>query len=155
MNWQTVDFTKLLKMVSTEIPLKPIRRSFLVALMKPLAKIQSNVLYKMQHDSKVISLEKMLNEYFNVAGYDIQNHQASKKIFISDAPKMNRNYLFLPEENKPVYLGTMYLGAINAVTYTFIVNIPDSYPFVEQKVRAEIDFYRLAGKRYIIQTYTL
>ena len=100
-------------------------------------------------------LEKMLNEYFNVPGYNNQNHENTKIVFIDDAPKPPIKYIYLNQEIPPkeyLYLGTKYLTG-NEDYFDFIVHIPSSYVFVEAKLRAMIDYYKLAGKKYRIELF--
>jgi hypothetical protein len=100
-------------------------------------------------------LEKMLNEYFNVPGYNNQNHENTKVVFIDDAPKPPTKYIYLNQEIPPkeyLYLGTKYLTG-NEDYFDFIVHIPSSYVFIEAKLRAMIDYYKLAGKKYRIELF--
>lgn len=155
MIWQTVNFSKLVQLLLPTFLQRVLMLTFLRVLIKPLDVIYGNILYKMQHNSQVINLEKMLNEYFQVVGYDHQDHENTKTVFISDAEQAQRYYLYQPEEEQPLYIGLIYVGGAVNVNYRFIVNIPTAYSFVEQKLRAEIDYYKLAGKKYLIQTYEL
>lgn len=153
MTWLTIDFIKLLFMALTELPLKPRKFAFFSALVKPLTVIQIDTLYKMQHDSAVISLEKMLNEYFDVATYNANSHITTRQVIIVDAPKTAQNYIYQTAENHAIYLGTKYLNSSAALSYQFIVKIPEAFEFDEILLRERIDYYKLAGKQYIIQTY--
>lgn len=153
MIWRKIDFNGLVIDMLPNLFRHTVTIEFYKSCVKPLIQIYEETLYKMQHDSRVIYLEKMLNEHFAVPGYNPLAHNATKKVFISDAPRISRNYIYLPEENTPLYLGTVYLGSTPAVNYKFIVNIPADYDFSESKLRPKIDYYKLAGKKYIIQTY--
>lgn len=153
MIWQTINFNTLGQMLLPTFLRKLKIIAYLNSVFTPLNSVYEETLYKMQHNSQVIYLEKMLNEYFDVPGYDTQNHQATKTVYISDAPQSEVVYIYQTLENQPLYLDTVYLGAAVTIAYKFIVNIPEAYSFVEAKLRAIIDFYKLAGKRYIIQTY--
>ena len=155
MIWQTIDFKKLADHLLLGFLRKLDFQGLINSLLFSLNLIYEDNLYKMQHNSQVINLEKMLNEYFQVVGYDHQDHENTKTVFISDAEQAERYYLYQPDEEQPLYIGLIYVGGIVNVNYRFIVNIPNSYVFVEQKLRAEIDYYKLAGKKYIIQTYEL
>lgn len=155
MTWQTISFNTLIELLLPSFLRKSRIVAILQSVVKPVDSLYQDTLYKMQHNSQVIYLEKMLNEYFEVSGYSAGNHELSKTVFISDAPPVDRNYIFQPAEVQPVYLDSIYLNGTPAVNYKFIVNIPDTYVFVEAKLRAVIDFYKLAGKKYIIETYTL
>lgn len=136
---------------------------FLGAIVAPLQLIHEETLYKMQHDGRKIYLEKVLNEKFEVAGYDHQDHEATKKIYIEDIPETAKLYIHLDLESEVEFMedadsdDDLFLDADaeNVVSYSFIVFVPDSYGLNQLKVRALVDSYRYIGKKYIIQTYTL
>lgn len=151
--WKTIDFLEFFESLLPSFLRKNVELQLMFSFAKPLIDIYEETLYKMQHDSRVINLEKMLNEYFEVPDYSPMNHNNSKTIFISDAPVQPRKYIFQAEENQPMYLGTIFLGNESPVNYKFIVNIPEDYVFIEANLRALINYYKLAGKKYIIQTY--
>lgn len=151
--WQTINFYEIFESLLPTFLRKKIFLHIMSACAKPLVEIYEETLYKMQHDSRVINLEKMLNEHFSVLDYSPQSHNATKKVFISNAPEQPKKYIFQPQENEPMYLDTVYLGEENPINYKFIVNVPAAYVFSEPNLRAKIDYYKLAGKKYIIQTY--
>lgn len=151
--WSTINFLELIERLLPTFLRKKVYLIILASCVRPLTEIYEETLYKMQHDSRVINLEKMLNEYFEVPNYSPMNHNGSKKIYISDAPVPDSKYIFQVLENQPMYLGPVYLGNENPVNYKFIVNIPETYVFVEANLRKLINYYKLAGKKYIIQTY--
>ena len=128
--------------------------AFLGVFAKPLQTLADTTLYQMQHDSTVIYLEKVLNEYLQIATYNPLSHLATRQVYIEDAPQAIKNYIYQPEENSPVYLGTVYLDReVDLDQYHFIIKIPVSISFNEARLRAIVDFYKLAGKRYLIETY--
>ena len=154
MIWQTVDFNILIEDLSPTFLRKPAQLALLQSVVKPVDTLYKDTLYKMQHNSQVIYLEKMLNEWFNVSGYSSANHEATKTVFITDAPASVKVYYYQESENLPLYHGTVY-DSSQLVLHDFIINIPDTYVFVEAKLRAVVDYYKLAGKKYVIETYTL
>jgi hypothetical protein len=161
------------------------QKAFLTAVIAPLNSLYRDTLYKMQHTCQVIYLEKMLNEHYTVVGYDPTNHEATKLIYIEDAPRPPYKYIYLQEEiefqGKPyLYLnsgvGNPNTDLINNVTdefgdevpnwFTsggivyltgdtiyndFVVYVPINLTFDEIKMRALIDYYKLAGKKYTIE----
>lgn len=153
MRWQTIDFNELIRLTSLADFLSGTPTIFVKAMVKPLIPLYNQTLYKMQHNSQVIYLEKMLNEYFEVATYDPNSHVATRKVFIANAPRAPKTYIFQPEENRPVYLGTEYLDRETTRTHQFIVKIPVAFQYDEILLREQIDFYKLASKEYIIETY--
>lgn len=152
MIWRLVKFDRLNKLLLPTFFRKVRILSFLNAIAKAFQALADKILYEMQHDSRVIYLEKMLNEYFEVSEYNPMSHIATRQIYIVDAPQLAKAYVYQPAENSPLYLGTAYLDR-NTIGYQFIVKIPVAITFDELKVRAKIDFYKLAGKQYIIETY--
>lgn len=128
--------------------------AFLGAFAKPLQTLADTTLYQMQHDSRVIYLEKLLNEYLQVSTYNPNSHIATRQVYIVDAPQATKNYIYQTEENSPAYLGTVYLDReVAQDQYQFIIKIPASISFNEARLRALVDFYKLSGKRYLIETY--
>ena len=128
--------------------------AFLGTFAKPLQTLADTTLYQMQHDSTVIYLEKVLNEYLQIATYNASSHIATRQVYIEDAPQAPKNYIYQPEESNPVYLGNVYLDReVAQDQYQFIIKIPASISFNEARLRALVDFYKLSGKRYLIETY--
>ncbi len=130
--------------------------AWLQACIEPLIYLQDATLYKMQHSGQVIYLEKVLNEWFNIEGYNPDLHRESKKVFITDAFVAKRTYIYQTHEQKPVYLGKTYLYNENDLTaeyYDFIVNIPKELTYAENEIKALINYYKLAGKKYKIERY--
>lgn len=128
--------------------------AFYAAFAKPLQTLADTTLYQMQHDGTVIYLEKVLNEYLEISTYNPNSHIATRQVYIEDAPQATKNYIYQTEENSPVYLGTVYLDReVAQDQYQFIIKIPASITFNEARLRALVDFYKLSGKRYLIETY--
>lgn len=155
MNWAQINFNRLIQMFLPINLRQPNQTAFLNSLIKPLNILYADTLYKMQHTCQVMYLEKMLNEYFSVVGYDSQNHEATKVIFIDDAPKPPTKYIYLSQEIPPkdyLYLGKQYLTG-ETDHLDFIIHIPSSFVFVEDILKAIIDYYKLAGKKYKIEIF--
>ncbi|KGO89731.1 hypothetical protein Q764_05920 [Flavobacterium suncheonense GH29-5 = DSM 17707] len=138
--------------------------ALLRSFVTPLVKLHDDTLYKIQHDGRTIYLEKLLNEYYQVTGYDTQNHEATKLIYIDDLPDVEKLYIYQNEETEVSFLeddgddneDDVFLDADNEsyVSYSWIIFMPDTISFEEIKLRALVDSYRYAGKKYTIQTYT-
>ena len=163
MMWQTIDVNVLMQqLLPVEWRAEP-TLSLLQSFTKPLQELADKTLYQMQHDGRVIYLEKMLNEYFEVAGYDKNNHVATRKIYIQNAPQRERDYIYLSEEPETMWLFEEedieaeelieYIDVGAPTTHHFIIMIPTTIAFDEPTLRPIIDFYVLAGKKYIIETY--
>nr|WP_314784519.1 hypothetical protein [uncultured Capnocytophaga sp.] len=112
---------------------------------------------KLGLNGQVCYLRKALNDAFDIE---------QRRIRIWDGNQYKGQYLYTEGEQKPKFLGTMYLH--REVDYSdtgvdFIVKIPleiweakkistseiGKYRFFE--IEALIDFYKLASKRYIIE----
>lgn len=164
MPWFTLDFNKH---VDHNTPSKVSLFNEMILILKcvlePLKKIQENALYRMRHDGTTISLEKLLNDYFDVENYDPTNHDATKTVYIDDED--NADFLFIHQdpESDVVFLedadgpDDLFLDneSEGALTLKFKIFIPDTYTFNESKLRDFIDSYRYIGTTYTIETYTL
>lgn len=154
MRWHKYDINRL---ISQLLPIHLRRLNlflFLSALLSPLAKLMNDIRYKMQHDCRVIYLEKMLNEIFEMPGYDPNQHEETKIIYIGPGNIPDELYIYLDTEpNEPAWLGGVYLLTIQEQLedyYDFCVIVPQGYDVSENKLRRWVDFYKLAGKKYII-----
>ena len=162
--WQNIDFDKLVGLLAPTILRRAKKLAFLRILVAPLKRIhydfsqkrnaRNGDLYRLGHNGQVYYLRKMLNDNFD-------NEQ--RRIRILEGNKFRRKYIYTRGENKPVYLGKMYLRGRSDYADTgvdFIVSLPKD---VWQRHRTEqnnserfytieafIDFYKLAGKRYKI-----
>lgn len=157
--WNSIDFIKLIK-ISLRIKLRKVRMiAFLSALMTPVQKLHDETLYTMQHDGRKIYLEKVLNDYFQVDGYNPSDHEITKTVYIGNNPRPGETFIYQPEENNPLFLEPnevfLYQENESLLEFSFTVFIPDTYIFNEPTIRALIDKYRFVGKLYNIQTYTL
>ena len=161
--WNKADFTKLNRLTVSSFFRKVRILAFLDAMIAPLIKIQNETLYTMQHDGRKIYLEKVLNDYYQIVGYNPSTHDSTKKIYIENAAQLPEVFVFQPLENSPVFLGdstnsnevflTQEDESLNA--FSFTIFIPDTITFDEQDLRAVIDKYAYIGKLYNIETYTI
>lgn len=127
---------------------------------------RNSIRYKLRHSGHKIYLEKVLNEYYSIVGFDPTNHQATKQIYIGAGEDKSPMYLYQEIEQQPVHIYTQnevdvdaskaqYLYTqqeLDAVYADFIVWVPVSLSFIEAEVRAVIDYY-LDIKIYKIKTY--
>ncbi|MDO5106591.1 hypothetical protein, partial [Capnocytophaga sp.] len=141
--------------------------AFLRLLITPLKRIhydfsqkrnnQNGDLYRLKHNGQVCYLRKVLNDNFD---------KEQRRIKIIDGNQFKAKYIYTEGEQKPVYLGTMYLNRDVDYAETgvdFIVKIPlevwkrqktETNQIGELRfyaIEALIDYYKLAGKRYIIE----
>lgn len=104
-------------------------------------------LYNLMHDSRVFSLEAMLNDRFD---------SVERRIYIDDGFAFDRIYIFQPDENKPLYLGSVPLhneGDYADTGVDFIVNVPEAITLSNQdliEMEAKVKYYKLASKRFLI-----
>jgi hypothetical protein len=114
-------------------------------------------LYALAHTSQVVYMEAALNDTFD---------PVNRGIYIADGPFKDPLYTYLVPESKPLWVGL--ISEIGTTIYTnpevlytdsettllgvsFIVMVPIAVTFDLERMRAMIDFYRLAGRnRYDI-----
>ena len=88
-------------------------------------------------------MESALNDEFDPEG---------RQITIDEPDYYLGKYIYTSGENKPRYLGTMYINTsdeLNGTGPDFYVNMHGVVANIYD-VRALVDFYRLAGPRYAI-----
>lgn len=103
----------------------------------------SNI-YKLAHNSQICYLRGALNDRFD---------NVLRRIRIDDGNSFRRNYIYTDAEEKPKFLGTIYIydDADYADTgVDFIVVLPLGLSYNIYEMKALIDFYRMASKRYKI-----
>jgi len=107
--------------------------------------------YQLLITPQVCYLEKLLNDKYD---YTL------RRIRIGDPVYYDPIYIFIESEAKPVYLpivneqSPLWLytdGETGLIKDDFIVFVPLALSFDEKEMRAVIDSYRLAGKKYKIE----
>jgi len=103
-------------------------------------------LYRIEHTFQVCYMRGALNDKFD---------PTERRIYIDGTGgEASRTYIATPPEQRPVYLGTVYIGTADESADSgvdFFVYVPREIMQEQSfEVRAEIDFYRLGGKRYLI-----
>lgn len=153
--WFSLDLNKLVILLLPTF----FRRARLVAwlqvLASPLATLHqtwyvnrlSNI-YKLNHNGQVCYLRKALNDAFD---------PTDRRIYITDGNKYQRQYIYTNIEQQPKYLGKMSLRqasdyADTGVDFRVIVPIGFDLQANIYQLKALVDFYKLAGKRYKIET---
>ncbi|WP_461632732.1 hypothetical protein [Labilibaculum euxinus] len=124
--------------------------AFLRAMATPVASLRYRFivkrtadLYKLNHNSQVCYLRAALNDNFDVE---------ERRIRIIDGNQYNRNYIYTRGEEKPEFIGAIFLRDRADYADTgvdFIVEVPEGI-YDQYRMQALIDFYRLASKRYKI-----
>lgn len=151
--WYKVDFNRLAVLLLPTFLRKPILMGYLQALLAPIDSLyyswsifRNDNLYKVQHTGQICYLRKVLNDKLDVS---------QRRIYIGDGNRFKRQYLYTTGENKPKYLGTLFLHQNSDYADTgvdFIVFAPqeiiNTLPY---ELKALIEFYKAGGKRYKIE----
>lgn len=152
--WYNLNVKKLGILLLPTFLRKPIPIAYLDVLLHPLSKIydrwlifREENLYKMQHNGQLCYLRKALNDKLD---------PSERRIYIGDGNKFLRQYIYTSGENKTRYLGkiTLFQSLDYADTGAdFIVFAPQEIIDSEiDQLKALIDFYKSAGKRYKIES---
>ena len=132
-----------------------LRKARLVAwlqiLIAPLEQLQysfnqkrNSDLVTLTHNGQRCYLRKILNDTFD---------QGLRRIRIEDMTHFNAVYIYTEAENQPVYLEEKYLytsGEMQVNGVNFSVYIPNELQAREVEIKALIEAYKIASKRYII-----
>lgn len=103
-------------------------------------------IYKLAHNSQKCYLRAALNDTFDVE---------QRRIRIDDGNSYKRKYIYTDAEEKPRFLGTIYLyddADYEDTGVDFLVIVPAGLDYSSVRMKALIDFYKLASKRYKIVT---
>lgn len=148
--WYSVNFRRLAVLLTPPF-LRDKVLYFVYAVFKPLQELhdvwlhnRASNLYKINHNSQVCYLRAALNDAFD---YDL------RRINIIAGNKYKKKYIYTRAEQKPVYLGVLYVHSRDDYEDTgvdFIVEIPNDLVYNEDQMKATINFYKLASKRYKI-----
>ena len=150
--WYKVNFDKLTLLLLPTFLRKNVLSGFVQAIMSPIKKMydewttkKNDHLYKLEHNGQVCYLRKALNDEF-----DIQ----LRRITLSNGNQYRRTYIYTRAEQKPKYLGKLFLNSRNDYADTgvdFIVNVPADILKVDKYgIEALINYYKEGVKRYII-----
>ena len=150
--WYKVNFNKLLVELTPTFLRKNVFVAFVTLLVSPIVsiytnwfKMRSNNLYMLAHNGQVCYLRKALNDTFD---------QSLRRIQIGNGNKFKRQYIYTRVEQKPKFLGKMFLYSRNDYADTgvdFIVYVPTALVNAKfYEIDALIQFYREGVKRYKI-----
>ncbi|WP_306353717.1 hypothetical protein [Flavobacterium sp. '19STA2R22 D10 B1'] len=127
--------------------------SYCQALIKPIDTLyyswriyREENIYKIEHTGQVCSMQKALNDKFD---------PIQRRIYIGNGQNFRRQYIYTKGENKPKYLGKIYIRQAEDYQSTgldFKVFVPTELVNIHyDALKALIDFYRLYPKRYSIE----
>jgi len=159
-----IDWTRFVAWIWPPIIRQVFWVSFCRALIAPVVTVynrfmlyRDDVMYKLAHTSQVWSIEKVLNDAFD---------PVSRRIYITDpgyfeVTLINRDtdeppHTILQDAAGPI----LYISGDSAYaggSYDFIVVLPYQFSASDiYRLRALVDYYKLAGKRYdIFQNSTI
>lgn len=160
MSRYNINFSNLANKLLPPFLRRPRFTDWLKALLKPLQNLNTafkefmqRIIYKVGFNGQVCYLEHILNDYFD---------NSLRRIYIDDGSSVplqpyiynkveNRvKYLYNKSESKPplyLYNKNEYSGSVD-----FIVFVPSSLltAALEQQIRALVNQYRIAGKRFSV-----
>ncbi|WP_199118721.1 hypothetical protein [Pedobacter sp. ASV28] len=152
--WYKLDLNKLVVLLVPTFLRRPLFISWLQSLVAPLVSVQQSWyvkrldnLYKLDHNGQICYLRKALNDAFD---------PSLRRIYITDGNKYTRAYIYTNGEQQTKYLGKMHLRQVDdyadtGVDFRVIMPSDFSLPSNIYQLRALIDFYKLASKRYLIE----
>lgn len=150
--WYNININKLTALLTPTFLRKERHLAWLRALHYPLNGLadrfnfnRNENLYNLAHNGQVCYLRKVLNDRFDVS---------QRRIEIADGNRYKRPYIYTDGERKPKFLGTMYLrddADYGDTGLDFLVLVPSDLKYNSYEMRALVDFYKLASKRYKIQ----
>lgn len=155
-----IDFNNLINKLLPISKRKDRVVAFLYLILHPIKTInilfdlfKKDIDYKLIFNGQVIYLEHYLNDLYD---------NTNRGIYIVDGSRTNQNYVYNRAEQIPSLV--LYNRAENTPVYfinnnevveevNFIIKVPSSVVFNEKIMREQIDIYKSAGKKYIIETF--
>ncbi|MBB6274733.1 hypothetical protein HDF26_005215 [Pedobacter cryoconitis] len=153
--WYKIDFKKLVVLVLPTFLRQNLTVSYVQALVTPISMLyqlwyakRDDNLYKLAHNGQVCYLRKALNDMFDTE---------LRRIYIDNGNRFKRTYIYTQAESQPHYLKRLFLQPSSSFADTgsdFKVIIPAELNTQANyyQLNALIDFYKLASKRYTIET---
>ena len=149
--WFNVNFKRLALLLTPTFLRSEIMTAWLFVLVKPLEDLhyqylqfRKDMIYRLAHNSQVCYLRAALNDRFD---------RQLRRIKIVEGNAFRRQYIYTDGEQKPKFLGTMFLYDDSDYADTgvdFIVEVPIGLVFSIYEMQSLIEIYRLASKRYKI-----
>jgi hypothetical protein len=154
--WYEINFNRLGVLMLPTFLRKPLLVAYLQSLLVPIVKLhyewklqrerEGGDWYKINHTGQVCSLRKVLNDALD---------PFERRIYIGEGNAFPRKYIYTRAENKPVFLGKMFIYQHSEYLNTgadFIVFVPASIVSARlNEIHGYLKFYKLASKRYQIR----
>ncbi|KQT17435.1 hypothetical protein ASG31_08470 [Chryseobacterium sp. Leaf404] len=149
--WYKLNAQKLILQAWVSFLRKPVIGSFLSLVSDEITDLNNifNIsrtanITKITHNSQVCKLRKILNDTFD----------DQRRITIVDGVLKKPVYIYTDAEQKPEWLGELIIYTSeetegNGIDFTVI--IPGELKNYQIEIKALVDFYKLAGKRYKIE----
>lgn len=115
--------------------------------------------YRAIHNAQVVYLEKALNEYFQIVGYDPSDHTGTRKIYIDAGEQLDQQYIYLQTDLQPLFISGVddvfiYSRAEHDAYFAhFIVKVPDTLVFEQAELISQVQLY-INTRNFKIKTYT-
>lgn len=155
--WWYVQFCKLSQLLTPTFLRNARMKAWTCLLVFPIQQLYNRWannrrenLYTLEHNSQVCYLRKVLNDRFDAK---------LRRIIITDGQSLDQLYIYTEGEEKPLFLHGesegqtpvfLHPAAAYAGGADFYVIVPFDLNYNELAMRALVDFYRLASKRYEI-----
>lgn len=151
--WFNVNWTRLSVLLTPTFLRNEVMKAWVAFLLTPVSQVhnwwvnyRAENIYNLAHNSQKCYLRGALNDRFD---------RELRRIRIDDGNSFKRKYIYTDAEEKPKFLGTMFLYDDSDYADTgvdFIVVVPAGLIYSVYEMKSLIDFYRLASKRYKIIT---
>lgn len=151
--WFNINWSRLAVLLTPTFLRSEVMNAWVSLLLSPVGDVytwwlqfRGQNIYNLAHNSQKCYLRGALNDRFD---------NELRRIRIDDGNGFKRKYIYTDAEEKPKFLGTMYLYDDSDYEDTgvdFIVVVPAGLIYNTYEMKALIDFYRLASKRYKIAT---
>ena len=150
--WSNLNISKLVVDNTPTFLRKSWVTAFPMAMVAPLisiyddwVKMRADHLYRLKHNGQVCYLRKSLNDLFDVS---------LRRIYIGNGNQFQRKYIYTHAEDRPEYLGRMFIHSRTDYADTgvdFIVYVPTEIVDLQlHELYAHIDWYKEGVKRYKI-----
>jgi hypothetical protein len=157
MNWYRISYSRLALLILPPILRNPVLLAFLNAALKPVSLLyvlflnfRGDMAHNLGHNGQTCYLQDVLNGAFD---YTL------RRIRIEDAPENEWDrFLWLESEDRPIMLGTFILNReafTGADAIDFVVILPASLNLSADeynRLNSLLRYYKMAGKRYVLQS---